>query len=160
MSVARAQRYLWQTVAPTAGESVTAPMLRIWGLFAALRGDLASPQSPQMEPPHPHPLGNSQPNSEQETQPPQVHLRPKSPLHLQGVMRSPLSATQLRPVGPAVHHSSKAMRSKSCDEIMAIKGPASRAAQLCHKGTSYRPAWLTVHPTGRDRRQRGPVHKQ
>lgn len=167
MCAARAQSSLLQSVAPMVGESMTAPTLRTWGSFAAQKGELAPPLSLWRRPLRPP--GTSQTNQDRETHHhhrslchPQLHPQPqpKSPLHLQEAMRSPSIATQLLHVAAASLHRRMATRSRFCDGIEAVPEQNSRSAQLCHKGTSYLHIWQMAQPTGRDRRQQGPVHKQ
>lgn len=150
------------------GESTTAPTLRTWGSFAALKGDLMPPLPPWSRPLHPP--GTSQASQDRGTHhhsplqlhrpQPQPQSQPTSPLLLLEATRSPSTATQPLPVAAASRHRRTATRSRSCDGIEAAPEQALRSAQLCRKGTSYLHIWRTAGPTGRGRRRRGPVHRQ
>lgn len=160
MRAARAQSSPLQTVSPMVGESMTALTLRTWGLFAVQKGDLAPHLSPWRN--VLHPPGISQARQDRGTHHSLYPLQPRpiSPLLPQEAMRSPSFATQHLPVAVASHRRKMATRSRSCDGIEVVPEQVHRLAQLCHKGTSYLHVWQTVHPTGRGRRQRGPVHRR
>ncbi len=160
MCAAQAQSSQLQTVAPMVGESMTVLMVKTLGLFAAQKGDLASHLPPYRGLLHP-PVGQDR---ETHHNPwfLQLHLQPqpKSPPLLQEDMKSPSTATQYLPVAAAFRRRKMDTRSRSYEGIEAVPERPRRSALLCHKGTSFLHVWQTAHPTGRDRRQRGPVHKQ
>lgn len=159
MRAAKAQSSPLQTVNPMVGESMTARTLRTWGLFAVQKGDLAPHLSPWGN--LLHPPGISQARQDRGTHHSLYPLQPqpKSPLPPQEAMRSPSIAAQHLPVAAASHRRKMATRSRSCDGIEVVPEQVYRLAQLCHKGTSYLHVWQTAHPTGRGRRERGPVHR-
>lgn len=157
MYAAKAQSSLLHTVSPMAGESMTAHILRTWGLFAVQKGELVSQLSLRRN--LLHPLGVRQARGDQHSLYP-LQQQPLSPLLLQEAMRLPSIATQHLPVAAASPRRKTATRSRSCNGIEVVPEPVHRLAQLCHRATSYLHVWQTAHPTGRGWRWRGPIHKQ